>query len=130
MSGVQRHSARLAKIMAQLPRAAEAEEVVHDERRFARRKSSRTPGMISAPGGVTNHSCLIKDTSSTGALLEMVKTKMNPDSSSAVVPDRFTLMFQLERVCIDCRVARRRDTEVGIRYVSPARALVPVSRRR
>ncbi len=114
---------RLAKILAPAASQAQVAALKDDERRWAKRKSSRTPGAVWAEGIATTHNCVIKDTSSTGALLEMVKTKMNPDSSSGVVPDRFTLMIQMERVCIDCRVAWRRDTEVGVRYISPARPI-------
>ena len=130
MSGTQRQSTRLAKIMAFTPPVPKSASEKDDERRFARRKSSRTPGLVWAEGATTNHSCVVKDTSSTGALLEMTRTKMNPDCAASVVPDQFTLVIAIEKVCIDCRVAWRRDTEVGVRYMSPARPLPEPKRRR
>ena len=130
MSGTQRQSTRLAKIMAVAPRLAQVAGLKDDERRFARRKSSRTPGLVWSEGATINHGCVIKDSSSTGALLEMTKTKMNPDCAATVVPDRFTLVITLEKVCIDCRVAWRRDNEVGVRYISPARTMPEPKRRR
>ena len=129
MSGTDRQSARMAKILSRPAVVAQVAELPDDERRWARRKQSRTPAMMWYEGAPTMHSCVIKDTSSTGALIEMVKSKMNPDASTGVVRERFTLIIAMDKVRIDCKVAWRGENEIGVRYVSPARPMEPRVRR-
>jgi hypothetical protein len=97
---------------------------VASNRRFAQRKPCQTPATIVFQGMRGPVACTVRDTSSSGALIEMVKTKGNPDGVTGVVPDLFVLVFNLDRSEINCQVAWRDDTEMGVRYISPARHTV------
>jgi hypothetical protein len=76
-----------------------------DKRRAARRKVLKT-GKIHF--GKSREVCTVRDLSSTGASLELAR--------SINVPDRFTLVLEMESAARNCTVAWRRDRQLGVQF--------------
>lgn len=109
--------------------AASSDTNVLDQR-WARRNPSRLCAQIQHPSLAAPIQCIIKDTSSTGARLELTVVRGGQISRDRA-PDRFTLFMPIERLLVDCEVAWRQGSLLGVRYVSPSRrapkqALKPV----
>lgn len=88
--------------------------------RWAQRTPSRLGGQIVNPGLLSPIPCLIRDTSSTGARLELQAQRGGPISRERV-PDQFMLFMPTDRVEVECQVMWRQGQLLGIRYTSPAR---------
>lgn len=58
--------------------------------------------------GGDKYRCVVRDISSTGAALEF--------SNLIRIPDEFTLIMPDERLELLCRVVRRTDYRVGVRF--------------
>ena len=97
-----------------------SEDVNVLDQRWARRNPSRIGAQIQHPSLASPILCTIKDTSSTGARLELSVVRGGQISRDRA-PDRFTLFMQAERLLVDCEVAWRKGTLLGVRYVSPTR---------
>lgn len=92
-------------------------------RRFAARRASATPGGILVDAVSPPIPCVIRNTSSTGALLEL-KTSLGTWSHTAAdLPDDFVLVMNAEYLAFDCVVARRVGRQVGVRFSGPARQM-------
>jgi hypothetical protein len=76
-----------------------------DKRRAARRKVLKT-GKIHF--GKSREVCTVRDLSSTGASLELAR--------SINVPDRFTLVLEMESAARNCTVAWRKDRQLGVQF--------------
>lgn len=100
------------------------------DKRWAKRRPSRTPAHIShtsLPGPIQ---VIVRDSSSTGALLELAQTVGKISAGTERLPQRFILTIPIERASVECDVAWRRGTTMGVRFVSPTRTLArPPSRR-
>lgn len=92
---------------------------IEDNRRWARRKTRNAPATIIYPGITTPVPCIVRDTSSTGAMLEMVRDRFNPEGSTRIVEEEFTLTITLDRTSVNCRVAWRVGSRLGIRFLGP-----------
>lgn len=90
------------------------------EARWARRTPSRLGAQIRHHTLVAAVPCTVRDTSSTGARLEIV-VQRGGNISRDRVPDQFSLFMPLDRLEIDCQVMWRQGNLVGVRYTSPAR---------
>jgi PilZ domain len=91
---------------------------VADEKRWSRRKLSRTPGLI-YPGGVAaSIPCTIADQSGTGARLLMQPGWVNPFRGDSSLKQTFTLVIRLDRMMVDCQIVRLNENEMGVRFVS------------
>jgi hypothetical protein len=67
---------------------------------------------------------VVRDTSVSGAKLEVTDAKGNPFAASTErVPERFTLVMPMERTSVECRVAWRKGHMLGVRYLGPATQL-------
>ena len=88
--------------------------------RWARRTPARLGGQILHSSLATAILCTVRDTSSTGARLEVVSQR-GGNISRDRVPDQFTLFMPADRLEVDCQVMWRQGLMVGVRYVSPAR---------
>lgn len=91
-----------------------------EDQRFARRTPTRIGAQIIHPSLAAPLACTVRDTSSTGARLELGVIRGGQISRDRA-PDRFTLFIQPERLYVDCEVAWREGTLIGVRYVSPTR---------
>ena len=90
----------------------------------ARRATCRIGGFVSHPTLPNGLNVTVKDTSVSGAKLEVTDAKGNPFASSTErIPERFTLVMPMERSMVECRVAWRKGHILGVRYMGPATQL-------
>ena len=90
----------------------------------ARRASCRIGAYISHPTIPSGLSVIVRDTSVSGAKLEVADAKGNPFAASTErVPERFTLVMPMEHTSVECRVAWRKGHVLGVRYMGPAKQL-------
>jgi len=104
-----------APVMAMDPRPLEGVEA-----RWAKRTPSKLGGQIQHHSLAAAVPCTIRDTSSTGARLE-IAVQRGGNISRDRVPDQFSLFMPIDRLEIDCQVMWRQANLIGIRYTSPAR---------
>lgn len=90
--------------------------------RWAQRSPARLGAQIRHNSLSTPLACTVRDTSSTGARLEIV-TQRGGNISRDGLPDQFTLFMPLDRLEVDCQVMWRQGPQAGVRYTSPARRL-------
>ena len=100
-----------------------------DNRRWAHRRSSATAGYVFGGEIVDPVNCVILDTSSTGARIEVRALRGSRYHNVKDLPKQFTIVFMIDRVAVDCTVAWRRGSEVGLKFTSPARTLPPAPNR-
>lgn len=91
-----------------------------DEARWARRTPTRLGAQIVHASLASAILCTIRDTSSTGARLEVVAQR-GGNISRDRVPDQFALFMPADRLEVDCEVMWRNGLMVGVRYTSPTR---------
>ena len=91
------------------------------ERRFAARKSGATNALIVSPDISGPIACMVRDISSTGARLELIKSVENPLGGRAKLPGTFTIKLRLDRMEVDCAIVWRNATFVGVRFLSTPR---------
>ncbi len=87
------------------------------QRRWANRKSTHSSGQILFDGVTTPYGCLVRDVSSTGAKIEMLRNKYNPDGGSEFLPSQFSLIMPLDRTRVECQSMWRRGSFVGARFL-------------
>jgi hypothetical protein len=77
-----------------------------DEHRTAPRRRLLKSGKISFGGGAIN--CTVRNLSETGAALEVI--------SPVNIPDRFTLVIEVDHIQVPCRVVWRKETRIGVHF--------------
>jgi hypothetical protein len=78
-----------------------------DERKpHNRRRAAHKTGRINARG--VSEICTVRDISSTGAALDVVNAKK--------VPDRFTLVMEMESAIRNCAVIWRKERQLGVEF--------------
>jgi hypothetical protein len=90
------------------------------EARWARRTPSRLGAQILHASLMEPLHCTVRDTSSTGARLEVI-VQRGSNISRDRAPDQFTLFMPADRLEVDCQVMWRQGPLLGVRYTSPAR---------
>jgi hypothetical protein len=105
--------------------ALDADEAEQMNKRWAKRKATATPAKILFDGISTPYDCTLRDISSTGAQVEMTRTKLNPDGSADNLPSYFTLIMPLDKTAVECQSMWRRGSKVGARFVGMVRHFVP-----
>lgn len=98
------------------------------DNRFAPRRNSQIPAQIYFDGTVTSVPCLIKDMSTTGAKLELRSGWDNPFKSDASQMERIRLVIRMDRVMYDCKIMRRSETELGVKFVAAPKPMTKVVR--
>lgn len=88
------------------------------DKRFANRRTIFVKGIISTPEA--SLSCVVRDTSSSGALLEVRDT----GRGTPTLPETFTLLMPMERVAYECKLMWMRGKTAGVRFAGPARMIV------
>jgi hypothetical protein len=110
------------RIAAALKRSAAAEAASEEQpietKRFAQRKARNSPGHILFPGISVPFNCVVRDTSSTGARIEMMADKFNQEASTDAVPNEFTLTLPLDRIRVECKSMWRRGSKMGVKFTS------------
>ena len=100
------------------------------EMRFAKRRTSKTPATIGHPTIGQGLNCTVRDSSSTGALIEIAPIKGTGAHILDRLPKRFTLTIPLERIAFECELMWQKEKTIGVRYVGPARMLAKPERAR
>ena len=98
------------------------------QRRWAKRKPTQSQGQILFDGITTPYACLVRDISSTGVKIEMVRNKYNPDGCSSFVPNQFSLIMPLDRTRVECQSMWRRGSSLGARFLGAVTQLPPARR--
>ncbi len=115
---------RTANIVASAtPVAAPAmEQATPDDEcaRWAKRKASHAIVNIQIPGLGKSISCTMRNSSSTGALLEAAREQ--GDAFSAL-PDEFSLFLPMDRISIPCRLVWRQFRQIGVQYTGPSQVV-------
>lgn len=105
--------------------ASAAAEKLGDERRWALRRASVMAGKIISdqlPGVV---GCVVRDVSATGALIELRPSKDCAVTSPAGLPDAFALIMVRDHSEVRCKVAWRRASTIGVKFMGAFRLLPP-----
>ena len=94
------------------------------DRRWALRKASDMPGYIGHSKNPQGVRCIVRNTSSSGALVEVCAGSDRYANPADGVPDQLTLVFisYKERTEVSCTVMRRTGRMLGVRYVGPFRS--------
>jgi hypothetical protein len=88
--------------------------------RWAKRKSSHALVNIQIPELSRTISCMMRNSSSTGALLEAAREQ--GDAFSAL-PDEFSIFLPMDRISIPCRLVWRQFRQIGVQYTGPSRVV-------
>ena len=112
---------RVSKIAA--PVAAKAADKRDPELRFAPRRKGQMPAQIYFEGTVTTVPCVIRDMSTVGARLEIKDGWDTPFMSEVSSIDRIKLVVRMDKVMYECKIIRRADKEVGVKFVSAPKPL-------
>jgi len=94
-----------------------------DEQRFARRKGCFIAAEIMTSPKATPFPCVVRDTSSTGALVDVGQGRSATFAAAPKLPNEFTLVMRRDYLEVDCRVMWRKGMMLGLRYTSPVRML-------
>ena len=96
-----------------------------DDKRFAPRRLSQMPAVVTFDGAMESIVCKIRDMSTTGARLEV---RGNPFNSKYDDIERIWLVVRSDRVMYDCKIVRRSETEIGVKFVAAPRPITRHSR--
>ena len=94
------------------------------DRRWALRKRSDMPGYIGHTKNPQGVRCIVRNTSSSGALVEVCAGSDKFANPADGIPDQLTLVFisYKERTEVACAVMRRTGRMLGVRYIGPFRS--------
>lgn len=101
-----------------------AVEAAPCNRRWAPRKRTETPAYIGHAKNPHGVRCIVRDTSSSGALVEVCAGSDSSGNPADEIPEKLTLVFvsYKERSEVACVVMRRSGRMLGVRYVGPFRS--------
>ena len=96
------------------------EALALQNKRWSMRRNSRLAGLITvnAQQG-TPVSCIVSDTSSTGAKLDCDPRVPSSKYAFAALPDKFWLFIKVDRAQVYCEVVWHQDGAMGVRFISP-----------
>lgn len=98
------------------------------ESRFAPRRSSAIPAQIYFDGTATSVPCMIRDMSTTGAKLQLRDGWDNPFKSDKSEMERIKLVVRVDRVMYDCKIIRRSDSELGVKFLAAPKPMAKNAR--
>jgi hypothetical protein len=118
-----RHVAEMVSALSAPKVAPESSKT--SDRRWAYRKPTETPGYIGHAKNPNGVRCVVRNTSSSGALVEVCSGSDRYSNPADEVPDRLTLVFvsYKERTEVACAVMRRSGRMLGVRYIGPFRTI-------
>lgn len=93
------------------------------DHRWARRQNCRIAAEISHLSLPSPIACVVRDTSSSGARVELSGVRNAFSAGTERIPDHITLVMPMDRMEVECRVTWRKGTMLGLRYLSPARTV-------
>ena len=117
----------MASVGVPLDKVVPAAQSASDNR-FAPRRKGQTPALIYEEGAVDAVPCQIKDMSTTGARLELLQKWTYPFKSTFGHMDRIRLVVRADRVMYDCKIIRRKDNEMGVKFISMPKPIAKVVR--
>ncbi len=89
-------------------------------KRFAVRRTSRASAVIRSLDRQTAYNCIVRDASSTGALIELYGAgRHQPDQ----LPAEVILTLPMERVEYTCRLVWTQGASAGLQFSGPARRI-------
>ncbi len=100
-----------------------AGEATPADGRWARRLNCRIAGEISHRTLPSPVACVVRDTSSSGARIELTGSRNAFSAGIERIPDTITLTMPMDRMEVECRVTWRKGVMLGVRYLSPARVV-------
>lgn len=115
----------IEKVLSKRPAAAEKPAETHAEKRFAPRRKDQTPALVYLDSGTGSFPCLVRDMSTTGARLELRAGWDNPFSSGVSLNDTVRLVLRMHRVVYECKIMRRSERELGVKFTAPPKPLGP-----
>lgn len=98
------------------------------EQRFAPRRKGMTPALIYFDGTTLSVPCMIKDMSTTGAKLELRNGWDNPFRAAESALDRIRLVVRMDRVMYECKIVRRSETELGVKFTAAPKPMLKAAR--
>lgn len=98
------------------------------ENRFAPRRNSSIPAQIYFDGTATSVPCMIRDMSTTGAKLQLREGWDNPFKSDVSEMERIKLVVRMDRVMYDCKIIRRSETELGVKFLAAPKPMAKTVR--
>ena len=103
----------------------QAEASSSKDRRWAFRKRTEMPGYIGHSKNPQGVRCIVRNTSSSGALIEVCAGSDRYSNPADAIPDQLTLVFvsYKERSEVACAVMRRAGRMLGVRYIGPFRSV-------
>jgi hypothetical protein len=100
------------------------------ELRWAKRRERNTPAHIVLNSEIFGTRaapipCILKDTSSTGARIELARSTAERwlSSSGSGITESFRLRIPSEHIEVECRVAWTEETMMGVQFTAPARVM-------
>lgn len=103
--------------------AAEKKSEEYSEKRFAPRRKDSATGIVYLGSGTGSFPCMVRDMSTTGAQLELRAGWDNPFSSGVSLNDKIRLVVRMHRVVYDCKIVRRGERVLGVKFTAPPRAM-------
>lgn len=88
------------------------------EKRFAPRRKDQAPGIVFLESSTGSFPCLVKDMSTVGAQLELREGWDNAISSGVSLNDRIRLVVRLHRVIYPCKIVRRGEKVLGVKFTA------------
>ena len=79
---------------------------------------SSLPGKVSCAGGLRRLEGTIVDISATGARLRLAAHTMKTGNLFALLPQRLTLYFCLDRTQVECRTVWCSEDHIGLQFAS------------
>ncbi len=116
------------KIQASADPAKTGDAAASPEARFAPRRKGQMPAQIYFDGTVVTVPCTIKDMSTTGARLELKPGWDKPFKSEASSMERIKLVVRMDRVMYECKIVRRGENDLGVKFVSAPKPMTKVIR--
>lgn len=100
------------------------------DKRFAPRRSSETPALLTFEDGHESFPCLIRDMSTTGARVELKGASgENPFCGRWSSVDRIRLVVRAHHIMYDCRIVRRGESgELGLKFAAAPKQITRVAR--
>ncbi len=94
-----------------------------DCQRRSRRKSTALPAMLTFANLRLTVPCTVADMSASGARLAFPADVQRQFGEMEHLPPRCTLVLKADRVQIDAEILWRRGGKVGVRFLTPPRAM-------
>lgn len=110
-------TARIQQVLKRKPDAGPDEAA--ENRRWAQRKPRSLPAYLLSERLQGAVQCVVRDMSSTGAKLQLAAGATVKAADD--VPETFTLYLLTDEIEVDCAVAWRRASSLGVRFTSTTR---------